>query len=227
MATDCPNTDLSVLHSPEDDITSAYLAFIGKAQKSLHICIYGFHLPALRDALIAAAERGLTVSVILDHTQAAGHAEKPDVDALVAAKVPIAIGTSAKAHEIIHDKFTVVDGHLVEFGSWNYSLSATEEDNTACFADNTALAKWFLSMHNDILRYIRRAERQMQPAGETPALAAAPDGSADPTLVLTLHEARTLRFPNANAAAPALSALYMPLHHTGPAPVHISLAPMR
>lgn len=162
-----------LLHSPEDDTTGAFLSLVRMAQQSIHVIIFGFHLPVLTDTLVAKQKAGVEVSVILDHTQANGKAEQSEVQRLVDGGVPLAIGTSSQHAQIIHDKVCVVDGHLVEFGSWNYSLSASWQDNTMVITDSRELAYFFLQRHNDILSFIRTHDRMMQPHDAILARAAA------------------------------------------------------
>lgn len=153
---------IRMLHSPEDDTTQAMLDVVKQATKSVYVTIYGFHLPALRDELIAKHQAGLDVSVILDHTQAEGKAEHPDVQMLYDAGVPVVIGTSSEHHQIIHDKNCVVDGHLVETGSWNYSLSASWQDNTMWIIDSAEVASALISVHQTIRSWIVVHEKMLQ-----------------------------------------------------------------
>lgn len=163
---------ITTMFSPFDDTTGEFLKFIKRAKRSIHLQIYGFHLPLLTDALIDAHKRGLTVAVILDHTQAEGKAESSEVQKLIDAGVPLLIGTSPVHHQILHSKFTVTDGKSVEFGSWNYSLSASAQSNTVSFVtDNRAYAKVFVQHFERIRDFITLHEMAMQPTGETPPAA--------------------------------------------------------
>lgn len=158
-------SDLSgtILHSPQDDTTAAFLSLVRSAQESIHTIIFGFHLPLLTDTLIAKHQAGVDVSLILDHSQAEGKAESSEVRKLVDAGLALAIGTSSEHHQIIHDKATVVDGVWVEWGSWNYSLSASWQDNTMMIVKSTPLAAFFTKAINDALTFIRTRERMLQP----------------------------------------------------------------
>jgi phosphatidylserine/phosphatidylglycerophosphate/cardiolipin synthase-like enzyme len=158
---------IRTLFAPFDNTTQAFLAFVKSAQKSIHINIYGFHLPPLTDLLISAHERGLTVDVILDHTQAEGKAEASEVQKLVDAGVPLLIGTSPVHGAILHSKFCVVDAKSVEFGSWNYSLSASQQSNDMHFIeDQPVYAAEYLRHHDRILSFIALHEMACQPRGE-------------------------------------------------------------
>ena len=63
------------------------------------------------------------------------------------------IGTSAM-HQIIHDKFSVVDLVHAQYGSFNYTLTASKEDNFFFIESNSAVAPSLLSIANSILTWI-------------------------------------------------------------------------
>src|SRR5512146_1484887 len=161
---------IRTLFAPFDDTTAAFLTFVGSAQKSLDINIYGFHLPALTATLIAKHQAGVRVSVILDHSQERGKAEAGEVQKLVEAGVPLLVGTSPVHGQILHSKFTVVDGVSVEHGSWNYSLSASQQSNDMHFVEEAPeYAPAYLRHHDRTPAFILLHEMAMQPTGETPA----------------------------------------------------------
>ena len=170
-----------VLFAPFDDTTGAFLEFVGSAQHSIEINIYGFHLPQLTDILIAKHQAGVRVSLILDHSQEAGKAEQGEVERLLAAGVPLLVGTSPVHRQILHSKFTVVDGARVEYGSWNYSLSASQQSTDMHFTEADGIAREYQRHHDRIRSWILLHERAMQPQGETPAaasLSVVPDADA-------------------------------------------------
>lgn len=163
---------IKTLFAPFDDTTQAFLDFVSGAQKSLDINIYGFHLPALTDVLIAKHKAGVHVSLILDHSQEAGKAEQSEVQKLLDAGVPLLIGTSPVHGQILHSKFTVVDGRAVEHGSWNYSLSASLQSNDMHFVEHVEYAAAYLAHHNAIRSFILLHEMAYQPKDEIAAPAA-------------------------------------------------------
>ena len=169
---DLTAAEMRVYVSPFHDIKTAYLSFLRTAQKSIHVSIFGFHVPELTDELIAAHRRGLTVDCIFDHGQAEGKAELPELKRLVDAGVPILIGTSFVEGQLLHAKVTVVDEEWVEQGSWNYSESATKQLNTAEIIHHAGLAQSFLLARDVIRAYIVRHEQIFQPRGAIPTPAA-------------------------------------------------------
>src|SRR5215469_3497648 len=164
---------IRTLFAPFDDTTAAFLAFVASAKKSLCINIYGFHLPALTATLIAKHQAGVRVSLILDHSQEQGKAEQTEVQKLVDAGVPLLVGTSPVHGQILHSKFTVVDGASVEHGSWNYSLSASMQSNDMHFVDDAPDYAAEYERHHDRIRtFILLHDMAYQPHGEVEAQAA-------------------------------------------------------
>jgi phosphatidylserine/phosphatidylglycerophosphate/cardiolipin synthase-like enzyme len=164
--------------SPWDDTTGKFLEFINGAKKSLFIVIYGFHLPLLTDLLIIKYAAGVEIGLILDHSQAAGTAEKGELQRLVTAGVPFLIGTSPVHGQILHSKFSVRDGHDVEFGSWNYSISASQQSNTMTFISDPTYAAQFIFHYHRLHAFIMLHDMTLQPAGALSAPDAEVKGSA-------------------------------------------------
>jgi phosphatidylserine/phosphatidylglycerophosphate/cardiolipin synthase-like enzyme len=167
------------LFAPFDDTTGEFLRFVQSATRSIDILIFGFHLPKLTDILIAKHQARVRVSLLLDHSQEAGKAERGEVEKLLAAGVPLLIGTSPVHGQILHSKFTVVDGKAVEHGSWNYSLSASQQSNDMHFVEHEGYAQAYLQHHNAIRSFILLHEMAYQPKGEVaPRAAKAKKGPA-------------------------------------------------
>jgi phosphatidylserine/phosphatidylglycerophosphate/cardiolipin synthase-like enzyme len=161
--------NVTTYFAPWDDTTGKLIEYMQGATKSLFIVIYGFHLPKLTDLLIAKFEAGVEIGLILDHSQAAGVAERGEVQRLVEAGVPLLIGTSPVHGQILHSKFAVRDGLDVESGSWNYSISAAQQSNTMTFISDPAYAAGFLFHYHRLHAAIILTQMAMQPAGATSA----------------------------------------------------------
>lgn len=188
------------LFSPFDDTTTAFLDFIQTATKSISVVIYGFHLAKLTDALIAKQQAGVRVSLILDHSQSAGVAERSEVARLKAAGVPFLIGASPVHRQILHSKFTVIDDARVEHGSWNYSLSAAQQSNTMTFVDDPQYAQAFVRHHDRLVAFIRLHEMVYQ-EGQTLAVAEDPATPADDASVAASVAATPPARPSARRSA--------------------------
>lgn len=176
---------LDIRFSPFDETTEPFLALVQSAKKSLFVVIYGFTLSALVDDLIAKHQAGVEVGIILDHTQSEGKAERAQVQRLLDAKVPFAIGVSPDASNIIHSKFVVVDERDVETGSWNFSASAARQSNNMLLIKGHPDVAAIYLRHYDRLRaVILHMQSRLQLAGEVAdPLALADDASIDTTVV--------------------------------------------
>ncbi len=122
--------------TPYDDVKQPFLDFLNSAQSSVRMCAYGFTDPEICDTLIKLHKRGVDVSIVMDKTQAAGKYQKGLVKRLQKEGIPLFIGKSAVKNQLIHAKFVVIDEDKVEDGSWNYSNSASMQDNTLNFSFN-------------------------------------------------------------------------------------------
>ncbi len=123
-----PAIGLWSFQTPEDDPLPSLLELLRGAKQAILICAYGFTLAEVVDELIAAQRRGVEVRLILDASQAAGKAEQVQIRRLRAASVPFVTGRSERGG-IIHLKQAIVDGRYVWTGSWNWSASASKQDN--------------------------------------------------------------------------------------------------
>ena len=192
------------LFAPMDQTTDEYLAFVQSAQHSIYILIYGYHLPALGDLLVAKHKAGVKVNVILDHSQAEGRAESAEVQKLVDAGVPLLIGTSPVHHQILHTKATIIDEVAVESGSWNYSLSASQQSNTLTFVHDTDYARAYLQHWHVIRGFVALHDMVYQPKGAVAAEDVPPeDALADATTTPTSTPPPPPQQQNADVTPPA------------------------
>lgn len=122
--------DVEPLFSPQQKISDAIIWQLMQAQQSVYLSLYGISNPRIVDELIHLKHQGLIIQVNVDRTQAAGRTSQ--VKKLKAAGIPVVI---KKSHTLEHNKFMVIDygtpNARVLFGSWNFSKSADEQDNSA------------------------------------------------------------------------------------------------
>ena len=96
----------------------ALIGFINGATQTIDCALYGFNRERVRDALIAAHNRGVTVRVVADDEAATGH-YSPTYQALTAAGIPVV--TDPYVSYIQHNKFAVFDRRTVWTGSTNWT----------------------------------------------------------------------------------------------------------
>jgi len=114
------------------------IELIDSASASVDIAVYGFDHPAIAQAVLRAFSRGIAVRFV-------GHGDElatsKGLKALQQAGVPMVLRPSTA---LMHHKFMVVDGHLVAFGSMNFTTYAADQnDENLVFADSAELAAIF------------------------------------------------------------------------------------
>ena len=114
-----------VCFSPEEDCSKKIAALIHSASSSLDIAIYSITSADIVDAIIERSKE-VRVRVVCDKTQAGGTHSL--VLHLLEHGVDVRYGTQ---QGIMHNKFLVVDQHMVETGSYNFTTSATFNNREA------------------------------------------------------------------------------------------------
>ncbi len=150
-----------IYFSPDDDTVDAFLAFIKSATKKILIADYSFNLDPLVEVLMQKHQEGVDVQLVLDRSQAAGSTEKPEVAKLKAAGISYVVGTSDK-HKIMHNKFTIIDDTVVQYGSWNYTKAASDENNFFVVENNSDIAAVFKNHWQEMWDWISKNEGGVQ-----------------------------------------------------------------
>jgi len=123
------------LDDPSGGIPDKVIATISTAQATIDLALYEFDLQPLADALLAAAERGVTIRLVTD-TDAA---KDDGVVALRAADIPV---VEDERSAIMHDKFVVIDGAAVWTGSMNFTRNdAYRNNNSLIYIQSSRLAQ--------------------------------------------------------------------------------------
>lgn len=103
------------------------LHLINGAHKSIEMMAYEFKAPDIVAALDKAAERGVKVSVVIDY-----HANRANKLALAAIPDAISHGIEIRVerhYHIQHDKVMIIDGRILETGSFNYTPTAEKANS--------------------------------------------------------------------------------------------------
>ncbi len=128
---DQPTPAMRVYFAPGPDCENAAVELIGKAEKTIHGRAYNFSSIAIRDALLSAKHRGISVDFIVDHKALA---ERKCIAAeLVRAGCNIYDDSS---HRIAHQKTITVDARSVALGSFNWSESAKKNAEVLVIREN-------------------------------------------------------------------------------------------
>jgi phosphatidylserine/phosphatidylglycerophosphate/cardiolipin synthase-like enzyme len=101
------------------------VAEINKAQDTVDIAIYSFTADEIRDALIAAKNRGVAIRIIADISSAGGTGSEIATLEGLGFNLKRSAGVSGG---IMHNKYMIIDGKVLFTGSYNWSANA-EENN--------------------------------------------------------------------------------------------------
>lgn len=120
--TECP-VSYDVGFSPRGNALDLILAELASAKESIYLAAYSFTSQPVVDALIAAHERGVAVSVVVNKGSINGNGAKARY--LKQNNVPIKMNTK---YSIMHNKFFLVDNKSLKTGSFNYSAAAHQRN---------------------------------------------------------------------------------------------------
>ena len=95
---------------------------IDEARLSVDVAVLDLDLWSIRDALLAAHRRGVTVRLVTD----SDYIDNPEVQALDEAGIPV---LGDRQEGLLHDKFTVIDRQEVWTGSMNYTVNDAYRNN--------------------------------------------------------------------------------------------------
>jgi phosphatidylserine/phosphatidylglycerophosphate/cardiolipin synthase-like enzyme len=138
-----------VYFSPQDDTIAEFEKLLNSATKSIYLADYSFNMPQVVTILIDKMKAGLDVKLVLDRSQSAGKSEVPEINQLHAAGVPTVIVESSD-HQIMHNKFTIIDGDICQAGSWNYTATAADENNFYFVFNSIDIAQVFEKDFSDM-----------------------------------------------------------------------------
>jgi phosphatidylserine/phosphatidylglycerophosphate/cardiolipin synthase-like enzyme len=124
-------------------VADRVIAAINRTQKTLHVAIYDLTHADITAALADAHRRGAEVLIVAD----AGQSREPhsEIFFLRSQGIPVRLSRGYRGNRsIMHDKFAVFDGRLVETGSFNWTTSAENYnyENALFIADPAAVARY-------------------------------------------------------------------------------------
>ena len=156
---------------PHTPIEPLLVKAIDATKKTLRIALYEFNLQDVLDALLRAKRRGVDVQIIFDYshvypggkaTDAVKPQRKAQIQALIDAGFDLVALRGFGHSGIMHNKFAVFDGALVEFGSYNWSDTAEHNHfENALFSDEAeriALFEKYWDWMRSLAKPIEKAE---------------------------------------------------------------------
>jgi phosphatidylserine/phosphatidylglycerophosphate/cardiolipin synthase-like enzyme len=151
------DSPVTAFFSPKGGVEQQILTRISGAMEIIEIAAYAFTNENIAKALIDAIKRGVKVSLVMDRSQTKG-SQASLHDELEKAGTTIRLISPPGG--IMHDKFIIVDGKNVEWGSYNYTGRAEDANfENATFASNTNLAQQY---HSDFVTIYDQATPEAQ-----------------------------------------------------------------
>jgi len=148
---------ITALFSPKGGIEQKILTSIAAALETIEMAAYAFTNENIAKALTDAIKRGVKVSLVMDKSQTKG-SQASLHDELE--KAGTAIRLISPPGGIMHDKFIIVDGKKVEWGSYNYTGRAEDANfENATFLSNGNLAQKY---HSDFVTIFSQATPEAQ-----------------------------------------------------------------
>src|SRR5206468_7941378 len=131
-----------VFFSPKAGTSARIVQEINQTLSAIDIAMYSFTRDEIVDALIAAKNRGVTIRILVDSSQADGTGS--DIVRLEASGFLLKRTKGGGGGGILHDKYAIFDGRLLVTGSYNWSTNAEENnDENAVFLRNMAVIAAF------------------------------------------------------------------------------------
>jgi len=115
--------DMEVCFSPDEPCDVKLVRLVQSAQKSIDVAIFDINLDQLAHELLVASKK-MPVRILVDVRQAKG--ERSLVPLLIKAGAQVRFG---RQRGVMHNKFLIVDGRMVETGSFNYTNHASQANN--------------------------------------------------------------------------------------------------
>lgn len=123
IAVAAPSIDVGFSPAIRHSASEIVLSSIKSACNSIDVAAYSFTSKPVATALIAAKRRGVAVRVMAD--QKANNDRYTAVTFLANQGVPVRLNSQ---YAIMHNKFMVIDGDMVQTGSFNYTASAVSRN---------------------------------------------------------------------------------------------------
>lgn len=129
--------------SDRDRIADQIISAINRTRHTLDIAVYSITNPDITAAIEAAYQRGVRVRIVSDEGQALDrHSE---TYYLRSRGVPIRLSGGYRGRRsLMHNKFAIFDGNLVETGSYNWTISASSYnfENAIFIADKEVSSRY-------------------------------------------------------------------------------------
>jgi phosphatidylserine/phosphatidylglycerophosphate/cardiolipin synthase-like enzyme len=134
-----PPQNLEVCFAPDEPCDIKLIKFVNSAEQSLDVAIFDINLSDLVQALLAKMKKGIAVRIVVDRRQSKGPYSQ--VPTLVEGGADVRYGAQKG---VFHDKFVIVDGAMLETGSFNFTNHAARanQENQVYLSDPKVLRRF-------------------------------------------------------------------------------------
>jgi phosphatidylserine/phosphatidylglycerophosphate/cardiolipin synthase-like enzyme len=147
-----PGPPAMAVFSPSGGIERQVVALIGSAVASIEMAAFEFTNVFVEKAMLEAVKRGVKVALVLDRQETQGQQARL-FDTLERAGCDLRLISPRKG--TMHNKYIIVDGKTVEWGSYNYTERAENKNfENATFATDSSLAQQY---HSDFVSIFNQA----------------------------------------------------------------------
>jgi phosphatidylserine/phosphatidylglycerophosphate/cardiolipin synthase-like enzyme len=180
------------MYSDQTQISSHLIRAIDATKNTLDIAIYELAIREVHDALKRAKDRGVKIRIVMDeghvYPTKPGAKRTPEVQAIIDDGFAIKTLRGGDAYGIMHNKFAVFDGAMLETGSFNWSRAAdTMHFENALFDDSAARIASYQNYWNWMWSTARTVDLNNPPAhivldehGHSAPMPPAPQDAAKP-----------------------------------------------
>lgn len=116
-------TQIEVYFSTHDDVDQRVMAAIGQARRSIRFLAFSFTHKGIADAMVRRASAGVNVAGVIESRQNSSHSE---FERLRSGGVDVLLDGNSYQ---MHHKVIVIDDETVITGSYNFSASATQDND--------------------------------------------------------------------------------------------------
>ena len=156
-STEPSSSSVTALYSPGGGIERHVVSLINSAISGIEMAAYAFTNIFIEKALLEAIKRGVKVELVLDRSETQGQ-QATLHDSLEKAGADIRLISPPGG--IMHDKYMIVDGKTLEWGSYNYTERAENSNfENATFASDGSLAQQY---HSDFLSMFNQAKPEVR-----------------------------------------------------------------
>lgn len=146
---------ITAFFSPAGGIERHLVSLIDSSVGSIEMAATEFTNMYIEKALLEAIKRGVKVAIIFDRRQTLGR-QAIFHDTLEKAGADIRLISPREG--VMHDKYVIVDGKTVEWGSYNYTEPAENKNfENASFASDSTIAQQY---HTDFASIFNQAKAE-------------------------------------------------------------------